>query len=448
MIGREKELKILEERYNSGKFEMIPVFGRRRVGKTTLLKEFAKGRNGVYFSATKGSLQNNISKLGSKIIGASSSVSMTIESVFQEIRKRSGSRYLLMIDEYPYIIRKDPGFGEALQEFLDDMEDSKLFLILCGSSVSMMKHETLGYTSPIYGRRTGSLEIHPLDFRDSMKMLEGFGREDALRIYGMAGGIPLYLKMFDPSKSLAENVCVQFLREDSFFRNEHELVMMEEFDSPYTYYTVMEALAGGKTRVSEVASYCGLDNTTAHKHLKSLAASGFVERIVPSDNPDGKSARYRISDPFLEFQFRRILPVVDYADDPESAAESVLRLFETDMGRVFEKICSQHLRSLHHGKIGTWWGSDPVNKRQEEIDLILTDESGEKRTGWFAECKFRNIPADQDVLDTLVRRSFLVRGYDQRRYVIYSKSGFSPDLKSREDVELYDLDSIFESCGL
>ena len=231
MIGRESELRALNERYDSGRFEMIPVFGRRRVGKTTLLKEFIKGRNGVYFSATRGSLDANISKLASKVLGASSPVSMSLDDLLDEIRIRSQKeRYVLIIDEYPNLIRRNDHFSDVLQEFIDDIEDdSKLFLILCGSSISIMRHQVLSSQSPIYGRRTGQLEVLPMDIWDTMRMLEGFRIEDVMRIYGIVGGIPLYLKMFDPGSSVRDNIIRLFFEDTSFFRNEHEFVLMEEF---------------------------------------------------------------------------------------------------------------------------------------------------------------------------------------------------------------------------
>ena len=216
MIGREAELSLLNERYNSDRYEMMPIYGRKRVGKTTLLKEFVRDKNGVYFSATRVNIHDNINKLGSRILGIDSKVEMSLDEVLAEVRKRSmNERYLLIIDEYPNLIRKSPEINDILQEFLDEMGESKLFLILCGSSVGIMHHEVLGYKSPIYGRRTGSLEIHPMNIWESMKILNGFDRDDALKIYGMVGGVPMYLLMFDPSLPLNENV--ERLRRSDFY---------------------------------------------------------------------------------------------------------------------------------------------------------------------------------------------------------------------------------------
>ncbi|MBR7123663.1 MAG: AAA family ATPase, partial [Candidatus Methanomethylophilaceae archaeon] len=218
--GRDRELALLEERYNSDRFEFLPVYGRRRVGKTRLLREFMAKHEGVFFTAKTRSLKENMDEFASKVYGADVSASLT--SILDTIEKRSrDKRFILVIDEYPRLLSKDRSMGDTLQEFIDRIhEDSKLFLILCGSSISVMEHEVLGYKSPLYGRRTGSLELLPLSVWESMEFLRGFDRDDSLRIYGMVGGIPMYLGLFDPSYSLKENVIRLFLREDSFFRNE------------------------------------------------------------------------------------------------------------------------------------------------------------------------------------------------------------------------------------
>lgn len=444
MIGREKELALLDERYRSGRYEMIPVFGRRRIGKTTLLKEFAKGKRGAYFSAMKGSLSDNERKLAAIVLEADAPVAMEFEDILKEVGRRSAEeRYLLIIDEYPNLIWRNPQVGDMMQEFLDSMGGSKLFLILCGSSMSMMKHEVLGASAPIYGRRTGSLELRPFDIWESMRMLSAFPRNDALSIYGMVGGVPMYLAMFDPSLDLKGNVSRLFLEDVSFFRNEHELVLMEEFETPATYYSILGAMAKGYARLSDIAAYCGIDEATAHSHMRALLTTGFAERITPADNPNGRQVRYCIADNFLRFQFGRVLPVVEYQRGGGLAtAERILELFARDMGKVFEDICLQHLVRVYRCAPGTWWGTDPETKRQEEIDLVGTVPDGTLRKGWFADCKYRNVPVGRDVLDLLMRRSILVKGYAERRYVIYSRSGFTDGLRETTGVDLYDIDDI------
>ena len=442
--GRQRELDLLSSRYESGRFEFVPVYGRRRVGKTRLLKEFIKDKNGIFFTAASNSLEYNLSGLASKLFGAD--VNASLDAILQEIKRRSShERFLVIIDEYPKLIKKDPWISDKLQEFIDEIqEDSKLFLILCGSSLSIMEHQVLGYKSPLYGRRTGSLNLKPFDLWDSMKMLHDFSTEDAVKIYGMVGGIPLYLMQFDSSKTMEQNVARAFLDQDSFFANEHTLTLIEEFDNPATYYSVLSAVASGHNRASDISKSSGLDTPTTTKYLKTLGDIGIITKLKPVDNPNGKITLYRISDPFVYFQFGKVLPVVNEVDEEniEEISSRILRSFDKDMGRVFEEMCGQFLKKKYGGTLGTWWGSDPNTKRSEEIDIILTKKTGDKRQGWFAECKYKSSQAGIDVLDTLIHRASLVKGYDVKHYVIFSKGGFTDSVKEKEEVNIYTLDDV------
>ncbi len=442
--GREKELQALEERYNSGRFEFIPIYGRLRVGKTTLMREFLKNHKGVFFTAKNDTLKVNVDGLASAVFGVK--VSASIESVLEEVKRRSkDDRYILVIDEYPRIVKRNPSFGDYLQEFIDDIHDeSKLFLILCGSSISIMEHEVLGYKSPLYGRRTGSMKLLPLNVWDSMQFLRGFGKEDSMRIYGMVGGIPLYLRLFDPNYSLKENVVRLFVGETSFFRNEHYLMFIEEMERPFTYFKVMEAIAAGKVNVGEIATYCECESSATTQHLNVLIAMGLVGKRKPVDNPNGKMTRYHITDPFLRFQFSRILPVLDDIDPDNSDGhvETILGLFETDMGHVFEEVCAEHMRCVYGGAIGTWWGTDRNTRTIEEIDIIASKMVDGNKTGWFAECKYRSGPVDMEVLGKLRHRITLVKGYSVSNPVIYSRSGFTETVLNDADVDLYTLDDV------
>lgn len=446
-VGRERELSLLQERYDGGAFEFLPVYGRRRVGKTSLLRKFVEGKESVFYTATKDTAKVNLDRLAAKVFGHDG-VSASLTAILSELNRRAESgRLVLVIDEYPNLVKKSPGIADELQTFIDDVhETSKLFIILCGSSLSVMEHQVLGYKSPLYGRRTGSLKLEPLDLWDSMLMLKGFAREDALRIYGMVGGIPLYLSRFDPRKTLVRNVADEFLRQDSFFANEHTLTLIEELDTPDTFYPILSSISGGSTRNSDIAAESGIDPGTCSAHLKTLMRIGIVERVRPVDNPNGRTSVYAISDPFIRFQFGRVLPVRDEADDDgaEEVAEEILREFDGDMGRVFEGMCGQWMRARYGGAVGRWWGTDPssADKRVEEIDAVLTRKRNGRRIGIFAECKYRNEPQGTDVLETLRRRAALVRGYDERRLMIFSKGGFTEALRNEGGAELHTLDDV------
>ncbi|MDO5853097.1 MAG: ATP-binding protein [Thermoplasmata archaeon] len=439
LYGRERELNALEKRYNSGKIEFVPVFGRRRVGKTTLIREFAKGKNAVYYCAVEGSLEENVRGLA-EALGVLAIGAAPIESVLEVVRKKSESeRFVLIIDEYPELVKSSKGIGTKIRKFLDSLEnDSKLFLILTGSSLSLMKHEILGTKSALYDRRTGTIDLMPLKYHDARLMLHGFSEEDRMRIFTMVGGVPWYLEHFDPRMDLHENLINNFLEVDSYFKEEHTLLLLTEFRTPRTYNKILSSLASGNTRNTDIAKEAGIPAPMCSEYLDDLCEVHIVEKRRPADNPSGKAVMYFICDQYLRFHFACVRPRMRTSIQPDmmKTADAVIKQIDRFVGRSFEVICAEYLTARFGGESWTWWGGDPKTGVQEEIDLIQTvDDEGVLR-GYFTECKYRNEKVGPAVLDDLVRKSHLVHGYDDMRYVVCSKSGFTDGFEDRDVILL------------
>ncbi len=451
-VGRNEELSRLEKRYSRDGFEFIPIYGRRRVGKTTLIREFMKGKEGVYYSARTISDKDNLALLGMKLFGYSKPVPVTIDLILEEVfRRASKGRFILAIDEYSRLARSSPGISDAIQNYIDERkDDSNLFLILCGSSLSIMEHEILGTNSPLYGRITGRMEIKPFDYFESRLFLEGFPEEDKVRIYGMVGGIPLYLSKFDSTMSLEDNVIENFLEKDSFFRNEPTMTLIEEFSRPHTYGKILGAIAEGYARMNDICTRTSMISSSLSKYINDLVQLGLVKRIHPVDNNSQKISRYIISDAFIEFYYRHIMSTTDDMDDDERhiIAKRILKNQNNDLGCVFERISTEYLLRTHSGIPGKWWGTDPNTKTVEEIDIILTslDENGHKH-GLFVECIYKNEPIGSETIRTLIYRSGLVKGYDTMDYVICSKHGFKDDIGTYNGVTLVTLNDMISSIG-
>lgn len=441
--GRERELELLESRYGSGRFEFVPIWGRRRVGKTTLIKRFIEGKESVYISAVRGSTDTNLSMLTERVFGLEG-VKVPLDRILEEVGRRSRDRRLvLVIDEYPNLVRDAAWVSDMLQAFIDDVhESSQLFLILCGSSMNMMEREVLGVKSPLYGRRTGSLKVEPFTYFQSRAFLEGFTEDEMVRIYGMVGGIPLYLSRFDPGRSLRDNIRDNFLREDSFFLSEPTMMLLAEFGNPYTCHMVLKAVASGCTKNSEIANTIGMEASNTSALVNDLCGLGLLSKVRPADNPNGKTVRYRIGDSFLDFFYRDIYGRYDSLTpgEMEDAAGKVLDRQQDAVGRTFETICAQFLRG--RGTIGTWWGSDPASRTREEIDIVVTrmTDAGPERT--FCECKYTGSKVGEDVLQLLRRRSTLVKGTAASRYILFSRAGFLDGVDRHPDVETYTLEDM------
>lgn len=446
--GRADELWTLQERYASGRFEFLPVYGRRKMGKTALLKKFAEGKNAVYYSAQKGSLKANLSGLAKALTGVKADVP-DMDTVLEIVRMKSEKeRFLLIIDGFTNLRSRDDSVPGALKRFIDENRDSsKLFLILCGSSMNMMMHGSMGERSFLCSMRTGNLKIKPLSFQEARPFITQYSLEDQIRIYAMTGGVPLYLEQFSGT-SLKDDIIRNFMMPGSFFPDEAFMTLAEDFENPVTYYPVFQAMAGGSSRNSEISQKADVSPALTTRYLNDLISVDIVSKEHPVDNPDGKSTRYRIDDEFLKTYFKYIQSgCADLSpEEMPAAADRIISGIQTEAGYEFEKICAAYLRRRLRGRPGKWWGSDPVSKRQEEIDIVITVEEDGRKIGYFVECKYRNEKVGEDVLDTLVTRSALVKGYDVRRHVICSKAGFEEGLEKR-DVLLLTLEDMLEEPG-
>lgn len=418
------------------------------MGKTALLKKFAEGKNAVYFSAQKGSPAMNLSGLTKALTGAR--VDMPdLDGILEIVRTRSEKeRFLLIIDGFTNLKSKDDSVPGAFKRFIDENKDSsKLFLILCGSSANIMMHGSMGQRGFLLGMRTGNLKVRPLSFQDAKTFIPQYGLEDQMLVYAMTGGVPRYLEQFSGT-SLKDDIIRNFMMPWSFFPNEAFMTLAEDFENPVTYYPILHAMANGASRNSGISQRSGVSPALTTRYLNDLISVDIVSKEHPVDNPDGKSTRYRIDDEFLKTYFKYIQG--ECADlSPEempAAADRIVSGIQTEAGHEFEKICAAYLRRKLRGRPGKWWGSDPVTKRQEEIDIVITVEEDGRKIGYFVECEYRNEKVGEDVLDALVTRSALVKGYDVRRYVICSKSGFEEGLEKR-DVLLLTLEDMLEEPG-
>ena len=219
-VGRERELKKLESLYNSNQFEFVVFYGRRRVGKTTLINEFIKNKQAVYYMAIEGTRKENLSGLSKVLLStgpeAACSEFTDYNNMFNHIDGlcKKQERIIIAIDEFPYLAASYPAISSMLQSHIDQCwKNSKLFLILCGSSMSFMEEQVLGYKSPLYGRRTAQFKIHPFTFFEARSLLLGFSDEDQAVLYGVTGGIPEYLSRIKCNESLDRNIIDLFFDE-------------------------------------------------------------------------------------------------------------------------------------------------------------------------------------------------------------------------------------------
>jgi len=437
-VGRERELVALNKLYESNKFEFAVIYGRRRVGKTALINEFINEKKAIYFMGVESNAKQNLENFSKSIMEFASGIETessflsfqaAIEYVFKLAEKE---RIILAIDEYPYLARSSKSLASTLQLLIDKYKDtSKLMLILCGSSMSYMEDHVLAYKAPLYGRRTAQMKLLPFDFEETCRYFKNLSDEDKALIYGVAGGTPQYLLQMDDKLSVEDNIKNTYLNPISFLYEEPTNLLKQEVREPAIYTAIITAIATGSSRMSEISSKVGEDTNVCTNYIKNLMNLGIVQKETPYGEKASRKSVYSIEDNMFRFWYRFVLD--NNSIIARGAADLVYKRIEpqlTDyMGKVFEEICKQYLwKQLLSGNcpvefnsLGRWWGNDPQEKCQTEIDIMGEQD---KNTALFAECKWTNEKVDLGVLETLVKRSNLF-SYKTKHYYLFSKSGFT-----------------------
>lgn len=437
-IGRERELNALEKLYKSDKFEFAVIYGRRRVGKTALINKFLGDKKAIYFMGVESNAKQNLENFSESIIEYSSGIEAetsflsfqaALEYVFKLAEKK---RIVLAIDEYPYVARSSKSLASTLQLLIDKYKDSsRLMLILCGSSMSYMEDHVLAYKAPLYGRRTAQIKVLPFDFEETCRYFKKFSDEDKAVIYGIVGGTPQYLLQMNDSLSIEENIKNTFLNPISFLYEEPINLLKQEVREPAVYTAVITAIASGASRLAEISGKVGEDTNVCSAYIKNLINLGIVQKETPYGEKESRKSIYSIEDNMFRFWYRFVLE--NNSSIARGAADLVYKRIEPKlsdyMGKVFEDICRQYLwKQLLTGKcpveftsLGRWWGNDPIEKCQTEIDIMGTQD---KDTALFAECKWTNEKVDSGVLETLVKRSKLF-SFGKTHLYLFSKSGFT-----------------------
>ncbi|MCL1809729.1 MAG: ATP-binding protein [Clostridiales bacterium] len=463
-VGREKELQTLNQLYQTGKFQFPVLYGRRRVGKTALINQFARGKETVFFTGLETTAKQNLENLSKAIFDCTggfapapvfASFQDALEHVFVMSQEK---RIVLVLDEYPYAAKSFSGLASLLQVMIDKYRDtSKLFLIVCGSSMSFMEDCVLGYKSPLYGRRTAQLKLLPFDFFESCRCFKSFSHHDLALVYGIAGGTPQYLMMMDDNLPVSENIKNNFLDTSSYLFDEPSNLLKQEVREPAVYNAIISAIATGCSKLSEISNKAGEATSACSAYLNNLIALGIVKKETPLTEKSSKKTIYSIADNMFRFWYRFIPSNMSLIQNgmADLAYQSISGQLPAYMGAVFEEICKQYLWQLNReGKaafaftdLGRWWGSDPAAKSEAEIDILA---KADKDSAIFCECKWTNENVDVGVLDTLAKRSKLLP-FDSKRFYLFAKSGFTKECMERAhgqgNVELVAFEDMFRQIG-
>ncbi|MEA3424204.1 MAG: ATP-binding protein [Bacillota bacterium] len=446
-VGRKYELEALEKLYDSDKFEMFILYGRRRVGKTALINEFIKDKNHIFYVASQESKQDALKRFSEIVLDcfpmAKSMIDFfeTWDKAFSYIGEQVGQDKLVVaIDEYPYLAESYSPISSILQNIIDHKwNKTRIKLIISGSSMSFMERQVLGYESPLYGRRTSQLKLLPFDYKESQEFIPCFSDEEKIISYGVVGGIPQYLLLLSQYSNITEGIKELYLKKYGHFYEETTSLLKQELREPAIYNSIIASIASGASTLNQIGTKTGIDNAKCAKYLRTLIDLHIVEKIAPINSKGKKNQIYSIKDLMFRFWYRYIpanitnieLGLSDYV-----LKNKILPDLSNFMGLAFENISKEYLLIENRemklpfvfDNIGKWWGNNKILKKQEEIDIVCI--SGNK--GLFAECKWRNEKLDYNIYEDLKRKSYLLLEFPERYYILFSKSGFTDRLLDEE----------------
>ena len=448
-VNRAKELESLEKQYATDQSSLVIVYGRRRVGKTALITEFLKRHsNSLYFLATEESEMQNLNYFkvqvaeftGNELLKSAAVDWLTVFKTL--IDYKTETKKVIVLDEFQYIGQSNSAFPSIIQKVWDTvLKDANVMLILCGSLVSLMRSQTLDYSSPLYGRRTGQIKLKQIPFSHYHEFFEGRTNNDLLPFYAVTGGVPKYIETFCGYTDIYEAIEQNVLNSQSFLYEEPYFLLQKEVSEIGSYFSLIKAIAMGNRKLADIAANLGLKQTGLTKYLKVLTDLDLIEREVPVTEtaPEkSKSGLYRLTDNFIAFWFKFVYPYRAYLEKGETkfVLSQIKKGFVQNYASfVFEDVCREKMWKLsaanfwnfHFDKVGRYWGA-----KAGKIDIVALDSTGEDLV--LGECKYTSSPKGLSVLHALQEKAdIMLKLTNAKRvqYLIFGTSGFTQGLTEK-----------------
>lgn len=455
-INREVELASLQRVFALEGGSMYILYGRRRLGKTTLLRNFTENIPSVYHMADRGTERDAIRLLAQSMAEALGEPTLSSASfddwysLFAAFdRVRSNEKICLIIDEYQYLTEIQPAFSSIVQRWWDEHWSSQnIMLILCGSVLSLMYKETLSRESPLFGRRTAQWLIEPLRFKHIRSFAPKLSAQNLIELWSLTGGVPRYLELAKNAKGLNDALLELVLSKDGPLYAEARFLLQEEVTVANVYWSLLHVIGSGASRISEIAGRLAMPANKLTRYLAALQDLGYVRRIVPVTEKDPQKSKcglYQIVDPFLRLWFgviSRYESLIEFGrgNDALSLMKPALA---SHIAWCFEVVCRQYIEdhAVEFGivKVGSCWD------RHHEIDVVGVDLDGDIVLA--GECKMTKRPTGISVLNELKDKilHFFKNEEKDICLMIFSTGGFSEALSRRaadSGVQLIDIEKI------
>ncbi|RLE91315.1 MAG: ATP-binding protein [Thermoprotei archaeon] len=459
-INREAELEFLEREYKAQRPSFVIIYGRRRIGKTELIRVFCSNKPHIYFLADKSPPKLNIRRF---LDSASEQLRVDLfkgveaedweTAVNLVLRlKESKEKLVLVFDEFPYLVEADRNTPYVFQRIWDLHLSRRhdVMLVLIGSSISMME-SLLGYRSPLYGRRTGQWKLTEVPLRSLQEFLPRYEPDDLVRVYGAVGGVPLYLNLVDDNISFYKNIERLFLYKGGFLYEEAENLLRMELREPKNYKLILRAIAEGYTRYGEIASYTGLDKSAISRYLDVLETLDLVSYELPIfASPKAKRRRYYIKDNYFAFWFRYVDPHKPKIEEGRTreVINYIKKDYETYMGKIFEKLATKLIATTGTwDKVGKQWGK--TKTETYEIDIVATNNKNNTLLLGEAKWSKLNTKEIKTIISNLKKKANHInwRHKDRKEvYAIIAREAEEKEAiqKEHKNVKIYTLTDILK----
>ena len=457
-VDREQEMATLQSEYERDGSALVVLYGRRRVGKTTLISEFIKNKKALFFLASEESESQNRLAFQEKAADfLNSNLLKNVEVKSWDVLFRAimdshfDSKPVIVLDEFQYLGKSNPAFPSVFQRIWEEiLKDRQVMVILCGSLISMMQSQTLAYDSPLYGRRTAQIRLKQIPFAYYHQFFPDKSRKELIEMYAVTGGVPKYIELFSQSKDIYSAIEKCVLNRSGYLYDEPYFLLQQEVSEVGSYFSIIKAIAAGNTKLSSIAGVLEVKSTSLTKYLKTLIDLDILEREVPvtEDSPEkSKKGLYKIKDNYLRFWFAFVYPNMSFIERGHGriVMDKIRKsLVRNHIAFVYEDICRERMWEInaegvwpfYFSKLGRYWDS------KEEIDIAAIDPDGKNLI--LGECKYWQEPVGVSVLRELEAKAKTVSWEKEKRktwFVLFSVNGFTEDLRAeaaaRTDLRLY-----------
>lgn len=456
-VDREQEMATLQREYDRDGSGLVVLYGRRRVGKTTLISEFIKNKNALFFLASEESeAQNRLAFQEKAADFLNSDLLKNVEVKSWDVLFRAimdthfDSKPVIVLDEFQYLGRSNPAFPSVFQRIWEEiLKDRQVMVILCGSLISMMQSQTLAYDSPLYGRRTAQIRLKQIPFAYYHAFFPEKSRKELIEMYAVTGGVPKYIELFSQSKDIYSAIETCVLNRSGYLYDEPHFLLQQEVSEVGSYFSIIKAIAAGNTKLSAIAGVLEVKSTSLTKYLKTLIDLDILEREVPvtEDSPEkSKKGLYKIKDNYLRFWFAFVYPNMSFIESGHGqiVMDKIRKsLVRNHIAFVYEDVCAERMWEMnaegawpfYFSKLGRYWDS------KEEIDIAAIDPDGKNLI--LGECKYWQEPVGVSVLRSLEAKAEMVaweKGKRKTWLVLFSVNGFTEELRAvaetRTDLQL------------